>query len=75
MLIAYVLFSNFSQGNLGEGYSMYNGFLIKDLGLQNITLTDVVIPGDRARSIHEYDKSYDIQNIMRKIRECINRRT
>ncbi len=42
-----------------------------DLGLVQVSLTDLVVPGDTHKGFYEYDRSYELKNIVEKIRECL----
>lgn len=39
-----------------------------DLGLTKIEITDLILPGDSNKQLHEYDPCYKIEDVMSKIR-------
>jgi len=53
---------------------VFNFFIndkIYDLGLSEVNITDIVVPGDEHKQFDEYDRSYVITNIFQKLNQCL----
>ena len=44
-----------------------------ELDLQPLIISDKVVPGDAWKELHEWDGSYELENVILQLRECLGR--
>jgi len=63
--------SNFKETSIK--FTFWVNDTMVGLGLNTIVISDLVIPGDAVKAIPEYDKNYEIENVVGALVACIKK--